>query len=220
MKLEDISEKLRDARFGHLTEDELDSYRERSLDDIGRARADAHLKLCFICERRLLLLKQESAALDKGEITAADAALVKRVMQEVPNRGEPDGSRPVEGAGRLLLSKRLAEYLRQVVASWEASFSPMKPVYRGVQTGKEVWRWQSEDGVLKAWAVLEKNADLAIHFSSGEPGLEGARIKVRLGPFSQEITLQRLSELEVHARFAVPKEKRRKNLAGISIDLV
>ena len=220
MKLEDASEKLKEARFDHLTEDELDSYRERNLDEIGRARVDAHLKQCLICERRLMLLKEESAAFDNEEVTAADAALVKRVMQGLAGRGDPDGSDPAEGAGRLPLSSRLAEYLRQVVASWEASFGPMKPVYRGIQTGKEVWRWQSEDGVLKAWAVVEKNADLAIHFSSEEPGLEGARLKVRLGPFSQEVTLQRLSELEVHARFAVPKEKREKNLAGISIDLV
>ena len=220
MEFEDVEERLREAKFDHLTEDELDSYRGRTLGGISKARMDAHVKLCLICERRLMLLKEEKAALQHKDAAAADAALAKRIMQGNDGERRRVGSKSAKDPKRLTWPERLADFLRQVVASWEASFGPSKPVYRGVQTGKEVWRWEGEDGALKAWAVLEKNADLTIRFSSNEFGMEGVRLRIRLGPFCREITLRRLSESEVYGEFVVPKQKRTRNLSDISIEIV
>ena len=220
MEFEDVEERLREAKFDHLTEDELDSYCERRLGGVSKARVDTHLKLCLICERRLTLLKQESAALENEDLTAADAALAKRIRQGVDGQGRRAGSESKRGQRRVSWSDRLADFLRQVVASWGASFGPPRPVYRGVRTGREVWRWEGEDGALKVWAVLEKNADLTIRFSSNESDMEGVRLKIRLGPFCREIILQRRSESEVYGEFVVPKQKRTRNLADISIEIV
>jgi hypothetical protein len=48
-----------DARVKHLSEKTLVSYRDDQLDRIGLALADAHLRLCLICKRRLSFLREE-----------------------------------------------------------------------------------------------------------------------------------------------------------------
>jgi hypothetical protein len=117
------------------------------------------------------------------------------------------------------MQERLADYLQQMVESWRIFFR--QPARRGgTDQGEEVWRWQSEDGKLQAQAVMEKNADLTIHLSSNEIGLEGARLNIRLGQLSQEMTLQRVSESQVHAKVAVPWRQRPRNMADISIESV
>ena len=106
-----------------------------------------------------------------------------------------------------------------MVASWQIHFRP-EAVRSHSDEGEEVWRWQSEDRRLQARAVMEKNADLTIHFSSNETELEGARLRFRLGSFSQELTLRRVSESEVTAQVAVPWEYRQYNIAAISIEII
>lgn len=218
MKLDDPEKELRAAKYNHLTEEELDSYHDQKLDEISQARVQAHLKLCLICDERLELLREESAALNNREVTAEDVELVKRVMQRM---GLPQ-PKPAGPANPVPLQDRLAEYFRQAVASWQAHFIP--ETVRGVTArgvddgGREVWKWRSEDGVLKARATLESNADLVIHISSGEPALDRARFKIRLGRFSQEVTLGRVSESEVSARVRITRRQRPKNLSDISIE--
>ena len=46
--------------------------------------------------------------------------------------------------------------------------------------------------------------------------LEGARLHVRLGPVEKQTTLQRVSDSEVYAKVAVPRQHPRK-LAALSI---
>jgi hypothetical protein len=216
MKLDDVEKGMWDAKFHHLTDDELDTYRGQGLDEIGLARAEAHLKLCLICERRLALLREEGAALEDREVTAEDVAMVKRVMQQRRSQQQTDGSNPDEVATGRLLPDRLAEYLSQAAASWQAHF--MRRV--AVRGSTEVWNWQSDDGLLKAVATLEENTVLTIHFSSEKTEWEGARFKVRLGPVSRETTMQRVSDSRVYARVEVPLRERPKNLSDISIERI
>ena len=219
MKRDDVKMALRKAKFQHLTEDELDSYQEQTLDEIGRARAEAHLNLCLVCEKRLALLKEERAVLGDREVTTEDIALVRRVMKQMELERQPSGSKPVKADKASSLSARLAEYLQQAAASWKAHFRQLKVVRGSVDTGHEVWRWESGDGVLKARAHMEKNADLTIHFSSNEPDLEGERFIIRLGVLSQEAAWERISDSEVYARVQIPqKQYRREDWADISME--
>lgn len=48
----DIESVLREARFVHLTDQELVGYHDNELGSFPLARAKAHLKLCLICEQR------------------------------------------------------------------------------------------------------------------------------------------------------------------------
>ena len=75
--------------------------------------------------------------------------------------------------------------------------------------------------MLKAWAVLEKNASLTVHFSSPEPAWEGARILFRLGPFSKEVVLERKDSGDsgVAAKVEIPRRERARNMADISIQV-
>jgi hypothetical protein len=213
MITDDLENELRNLRSIHLTESELVAYCDRKLDPIPRALAEAHLKQCFICERQLALLREETAALDSRQITAEDVALVDRLLERTALASKPSAS-----SKEIPPRERLAEYLRQMVENWRISFG--RGALRGeADESEEVWRWQSEDSRLQARAVMEKNADLTIHFTSSEMELEGARLRFRLGRFSQELTLQRKSESEVVAQVAVPWQYRQSNMADISIEV-
>ena len=216
MKSDDLENELRNLKSTHLTESEMVAYCDQELDQIGRARAEAHLKQCFICERQLELLQEETAALTNRLITSEDVAFVERLMDQTGRAQKSSAYRSAEIAREVPLRERLTEYLRQMIADWQIQFDPAR---RGDQR-EEVWRWQSEDGHLQARATLEKNADLTVHFSSNEMQLEGARLHFRLGSMNQELTLRRISESEVAAQVAVPLRYRLGNMADISIQIV
>lgn len=217
MKTDDLENELRNLKFTHLTESELAAYCDQELDRIGRARAETHLKQCFICERQLELLREESEALSDRVRTAEDVTFVERLMEQAGQAQKPSGVRPAEIIREPPLRERMAEYLRKMVASWQISFETV----RRSDQGEEVWRWQSEDSHLQARATMEKNADMIVHFSSNEMEMEGARLHFRLGSLSQELTLKRISESEVAAQVAIPWRHRQGNMmADISIEIL
>lgn len=219
MNSDDVEKQLRAAKFSHLTEEELNSYHDQKLDTVGQARADAHLKLCLICEHRLGLLK-ESAASDNREITAEDVELVRRVMQRVGLQRQPSDSKQAEATTIIPLRDRLNDYFRQIAESWQAHFM-RQGAGRGTRDGGEkVWQWQIEEVDLKAHATMEKNVGLIIHFSSSDLSLEGVRLNVRLGSVNREATLQRVSETEVYAKVEIPGRQLRKALVDMSIERI
>ena len=215
MKRKELENELRNLKFIHLTESDLVAYCDEDHDQIHRVRMEAHLKQCFICERQLELLRKESAALRNRQITDEDIALVDQMIQRAQKSA-------VAETKEASLQERLTEYLREMAESWRATF--MREAVRGSQHievhREEVWQWQSKDGRLQVRATMEKNADLTIHFSSNEIDLDGARLNVHLGKLSQEITLERVSESEVYAKVAVPRQYRRGGIADIFIESI
>lgn len=219
MKNDDLENELRNLKFTHLTEREMLAYCDQELDQVRRARIEAHLKQCFICNRYLTLLREENAALIDYQVTAEDIALVERLMEQMDKKIESSSAKPAETESSIPLREPFAEYLRQMVANWQDCF--MQQSVRSVaDKSEEVWQWRSSDALLQARAILEKNADLTIHFSSNEIGLDGAHLNVRLGPFHQETTLHKVSESEVYAKITVPRRQRPRNMADLSIDSV
>lgn len=219
MKTDDLENELRNLKFAHVTESELVSYCDHELDQIGCARVEAHVKQCFICERRIELLQEENAVLSQRVITAEDMAFVDRLMEQTGLTPEPSAEWQAESDRGIPFQERLAEYLRQMVANWRLYFG--QGALRGrPDQGEEVWQWQSADGHVQARAMMEKNADLTIHFSSNEMALEGARLHFRLGSLNQDLTMQRISESEVAAQVAVPWQYRQSNMADISIEII
>jgi hypothetical protein len=217
MKRDDLENELRNLKFTHMTESELAAYCDQQLDQIGRARVESHLKQCFICERQFELLREESAALSNRERTAEDEAFVERLLQQTGQERRSSPVEPAEIVREVALRERLAEYLRKMAANWQVTFGTV----RHSDQGEEVWRWQSEDGHLQARATIEKNADMIVHFSSSEMGLEGARLHFRLGSLGQELTLLRVSESEVAAQAVIPWPYRQGNMmADISIEIL
>jgi hypothetical protein len=220
MKQSDPENELKNVRFDHLTQAELGSYCDQELDRLGLARAEAHLKLCLICDRRLTYLKEERAALINREVTAEDVALIRRAMQKTGLQPRSSTSKPGEVKAGITLPDRMADYLRRIVESWRAHFLPMQGMRGTEGQGNEVWKWQSEDEVLKARAILGKNGDLTIQFSANDLSLESARLKIRIGPMHRKVTLKRVSDHEVYAKMVVPRNRRPKNLADISIEMI
>jgi hypothetical protein len=211
MKPKDIEQLLEKAKYRHLSEERLVSYRDNQLDKTGRALADAHLRLCLICERRLTFLKEEQEALESYVITEQDRALIERAMKKVDSVTRAVNPLPTE-------MQRLASYINDLLNAWILPFS--QPAMRGGEDSDEVWKYESEDGLLTAWATLESDASLSVHFSSPELAWEGARIRFRLGPFSKEVTLQREGDAGVAAKIEIPRHERAKKMDDISIEIV
>jgi hypothetical protein len=206
MELEDIEQLLENTKFKHLSEATLISYNDNQLDKIGLAMADAHLKLCLICDRRLTFLKEEAKALEGYVITEEDRASIEQLIRKPETK--------VTVSTQL---ERLNSYVKDLLTAWIIPFS--KQAMRGTGDGDEVWRYESKDGLLTAWAILEEDASLVVHLSSPELAWEGARIRFRLGPFSKEVTLQREGD-KVTAKIVVPRRQRAKKMADISIEVI
>jgi hypothetical protein len=218
MTLNDLEKDLRNAKLHHLTEGELDSYLDQGLDDIGLARAEAHLKLCFICEQRLEVLKEEGLALKDRQVSAEDIALVKRQMKQIGFQQQSSAPSSTDASTGPSITDRLAEHLRQMVKSWQAHFLPLTPARSAGDEGEELWQWQSEDGTLNARAILEDTGDLTIHFTSRELNWEGTSLRVSLGEVSRETTLRRVSESELYASVEIPRTQLAIDLTDISIE--
>ena len=210
MKPEDIDQLLESGRYKHLSEETLVSYRDNQLNTIRVALADAHLHLCLVCEQRLASLKEEAEAAANYVITEEDHAAIQQTVREMKAESNSPGLISTE-------IQRLTSYVRDLLNAWVVPFS--KAPTRGAGDGDEIWRYESEDGRLTAWAVLEKNASLTVHFSSPELAWEGARILFRLGPFSKEVALQR-KDSGVAAKIEIPRRERAKNMADISIKVM
>jgi len=184
-----------DARVKHLSETTLVSYRDDQLDRIGLALADAHLRLCLICKRRLSFLREE--------------LLEGQVMTELPERKATDIQTEWQ---------RLSAYINELLVAWSVVFS--QPAMRGVKDGDEVFRHESEDGLFTVWVMLETDASLTFHFSSPELSWDGAQLRFRLGRFEKEVTLQREEDSRVAARIEIPRRERARKMNDISLEVV
>jgi len=211
MEPKDIEQLLKSAKFNHLSEETLISHYDGELDEIGLALADAHLRLCPICERRLTFLKEEQEAIENYVVTEKDRALIEQARKKV----EPLPRAP---GGITNLIQQVTAYFNDLLTAWIIPFS--QPAIRGSE-GEVIWEYESEDGLLKAWAVSEKDFSLTVHFESTELAWEGIRIRFRLGPFSEEVTLEHPEGSNVVvAKIKIPRRKLAKKMDDISIEIL
>lgn len=210
MGRKDIGQLLESAKFKHLSETTLVSYRDNKLDKIQHAVAESHLRRCLICQRRLTFLKNEAEAVANYVLTAEDRAANEKFVRE---------RRPKKKATDYIKTelKRLASIVEDVEAAWILSFSKMAT--RGAGDGDEVWRYKTKGGALTVWAILEKDASLTVHFSSTKLVWEGARLRFQLGTFSKEFTLKRAGD-GVAAKIKIPRSKRPKKMNKFSIEVL
>jgi hypothetical protein len=209
MGSEDIEQFLKKAKYRHLSEATLVSYRDSQLDEIDVALADAHLRLCEICERRLTFLNEEAEALESYEVTEKDRALIRETIRQMEPQSEPPDN----------ILQRLASYFETLVAAWVLPFS--QAAVRGTKGGDVIWKYKSEDGLLTSWVELERNANLSVHFSSSELAWKGVRLRFRLGRFTKEVTLdQREGDSNVSAKIVIPRRERPKKMDDLSIEIL
>jgi hypothetical protein len=190
----DIEQILAGGKYKHLPQATLISYCDSQLDEIEVALAEAHLKLCLVCDGRLAFLREEAAVF---------------TMSEEPENKASDYVHAE--------TQRLASYIEDLMNAWIVPFST--PAVRGADDGDEVWRYKSEDGLLIAWAIVESDASMTVNFLSPELVWEDARLRFRLGPFSKEVTLQREGDSGVAAKIEIPRRERAKKMADISIEV-
>lgn len=219
MKTDDLENELRNLKNIHLTESELAAYCDREPGQMRRARVEAHLKQCFICEQQLARLREESAALRNRQVTANDIEFVDRLMEQRGLEHKPSVRRSASPIPNPPWAERLTDYLQQLTANWQSYFMQLKRVRGATPKDIELWQWQSDDATMRARAWLKPNAALVIRISSSDLRLDGARLKIRARSSEQEARLQRVSESEVCAEVEIPRNKRPRNPADISIEI-
>jgi hypothetical protein len=207
MGTEDIEQLLERARFKHLSESTLVSYNDDQLDEVGQALADAHLRLCLICERRLTFLKEESEALENYVTTEEDKASITKLLANRKSKLADYISAELE---------RFNSYVQELLAAW--TLPHRKLAMRDGPEHSEVWQYKSKDGVLTVRTSSNRKDDLTVQFSSIELGWEGFRIHFRLGAFHKDVTLRRKGN-KVIAKVVVPKQERTKQRRKISIEV-
>lgn len=212
MESQDIEQVLKSTKFRHLPAETLLSYRDKELSEIELARADAHLRLCLICEKELDFLKEEQAALQNYEVTANDRALIRRVIDGREAKKKVFASNGVAAAPM----ERLAVWLNELTTAWVAFFS--RVAMRGSGDGTEVFRFETTG--LMIWGELETDASLTIHFSSPDPIFTGAKIRFRLGPFTEVVTLQPDGDNGVTAKIRIPRAQRARRMNDVSVEAI
>ncbi len=217
MNHNNIESILRNVKFVHLTDDELDAYRDNELGGIPLVRGEAHLKLCIICERRLEVFREEQMAIYQEEITSDDIAMVNQLLQQIPMRKDaPPSEQP--NVLPVPLRERLSKALRLMGESLQDLFKKTSgeellalqcaPPEEKV---RKVWECQEPDSSIKGAAFLDINGDLQFIISSEKMELQGTRLRLRIksteGEIEQEVTLQPMSKTEVGAMFELPRNE-------------
>ena len=211
MAPDDLEELINNAKYRHLTQETLVSYRDSQLDKMRVALADAHLMRCLICQERLNFLKE------RVEIESLMTEGERAVIEESIRREKAERDEPSFISTQI---KKIKSYFDAMTEGWRMFFAPEPTL--GAEDGKVFWRYESEDGLLTAWGIRETDKSLTVHFSSPELAWQGTRLRFRLGPFNAEVTLERKREedSEVVAEIKIPYEKRARNMADISVEIV
>jgi hypothetical protein len=208
MAPEDTDQLLEGGKYKHLSEETLVSYRDSQLDKIRTAMADAHLRLCLICQGRLAFAREKA---ELQAMSEASRAAIQRSISKLKSENNAPGLISTE-------IQRLTAYINDLLDAWMVVFA--KEATLGTEDGDEIWRYESEDGLLTAWAILKtEDASLVVHFSSPELSWEGARIRFKIGPFNEEVALRKEGS-EVVAEIKIPRRERPRNLADISIEIL
>src|SRR4029079_2209590 len=105
--------------------------RDSQLDEIEGTLAEAHLKLCLVCERRLAFLREETEALKNYVVTENDRTLIRDTISKLASEPNPT---PRE-KGNI---QALKAYINDLLTDWMILFG--KPAMRGAKDGDEVWR--------------------------------------------------------------------------------
>lgn len=185
---------------------------------VTQARIDAHLEQCFICDRRLGLVREANVPSNNQEITAEDIAIVRRVTRRERSGQQSTESTPETNRAASQFSERLTENLQQLCASLRLQLS--QATDGGTERGEQVWRWQGPDRWLESSAILERTGDLIILLWSSDPAMEGVRLEAHLGALKLEVTMQRVSGSEFGARLQVARLQHPKELSDISIAVI
>jgi hypothetical protein len=219
MNIKNIEKTLKDAKFCHLTEENLIAYRDQKLDTTLQTLAESHLQLCLICQKRLQLFEEERAALENYEVPPDEIALIRHVLQQT-NVQSHKASKSELSTNDKKIKTGLLAYLRDATLNWQAHFMQMKVLPGNPRVTGEVWRWQSEDKVLTARANLQRDSTLVFQLSSGDLSFAGVRLSISLGLQHRITTLRRVSKLKLRAQVEIPESQHLGNLTDLSIEIL
>lgn len=194
----------------HLSDDEFIGLAMETLPAQQVERIDTHLAACPDCAMEMERLLEAAEAWRGEPGKQRLAALRERLIGPLP---------PPEPRS---LRERLVQNLREATENWQELFSRRELAWAASTDEadrRKIWNWQSDDGLLRGHAVLERNGKLTFRFVSKALGLEGERFYLRLGSLRREVVLRRVSETEVGAKVVVPAHERPADPTDISLEM-
>lgn len=220
MKPEDLEKQVIAEKYQHLTDAELSSYDARTLSVAAQALADAHLRICLLCEKRLEQLSAKRVTAEDRQVTSEDIAMVRRMMQE-RGLGRPSAqSKSSDATTDAAVQEHFVDDLSQLVKSWKFFYGQPEFVQATHRGDEPKWEWKSNDGRMQAYTELEADGGLTIHLSSDNLRLEGKRFRVSLGAMNRVIELEQISESKVGAKVTVSLRQRPRKLLEITVEAV
>jgi len=197
---------LKDAVLTHLTKDELGAYHDNAVDEVARARIEAHLSRCLICERKLAMMQETLATYHQETVTEKDVALVKALLRREPEDRERISREMALAALRVALTAAFTAWIKQhhirvSLAGAEA---------RGLEARglTEPQDGQMEDGSLRWRVVEEDSGELVVRFGSHRTELGGVNLVLKAGPIRKRFVLKPVTEDQVGAKVAFTRKER------------
>lgn len=164
---EEVEKAMKQLMLAHISDDEMGDYHDEAIDDFGRARVKAHLRRCQICLRKYERMQRILAASENLESASALAARMQ--LQQILAAG--------------LIAVVIARARRRGARMADEEF-------------REVYDWQSEDGMLR-WHVVEDDSGIVARFWSHRLDLEGLQLIINIGSLTKEITFKRVANDQV-----------------------
>jgi hypothetical protein len=183
----------------HLTTEEFVRFVTDDLSEETEQAVDRHVAQCEDCATELARFYNDEEAFPQARWAAGRNAFVAGLRASL-------FTQPVNHP---LGSSRLTGWLRQLMTSWREAFA--EPGYSANTGGKKrrpVFDWRSEDGGLSYSVTEEINGDWYVLLESLQPEMEGQRLRLRLGSFQQEVTLEKVIDGEFAAELVIPRASR------------
>jgi len=178
----------------HLSDEELIRYTMQTLEPSALERVTAHLDACQACASEAERLLKSSSAWRGAAGERRLAALREQLLGEEKKQSQ-----------QLSLSGRLAQWLEQMTASWQATFQAQQALAADSQgkRRRRIWQYQSPDGEWRGYAVLDQRGDVTFRITCKEMALIERALQLRWGECRRDVQFQQVSATEVGAKVVV-----------------
>lgn len=195
----------------HLSDEELIRYTMQTLEPSALERVATHLEACQACTSEAERLLKASSTWRGTVGERRLAALREQLLGEEKKERQPPS-----------LSGGLAQWLQQMAASWQATFQVQQPLVADSEgkRRRRIWQYQSPDGHLRGYAVLDQRGDVTFRITCKEMALLERTVQLRWGECRRDIQFQQVSATEIGAKIVVLSHECPDEWAEIALDVV
>jgi len=193
----------------HLSEDELGAYHDNVVDEVSRARIEAHLGRCQLCERRYAMMREVLATYTQELLTEADVKWLQEIPGQKAERQMDPGA--ILGTALAALKAWIRGHRIRVALAGASAAGPAKRHH-----GK------TEDGPL-FWSITEEEwGDFVVRLGSHRMELAGVKLLLTAGSIKKTVALEPVGKSLDEAKAIFTREERAKlpENVQLAIDII